>query len=185
MPNNCWNFVVLTGNLQTLQKIKLRFESSESGVFSLKNYQCLLVSDVSDMDEEDFGSRRFSPQVELVDGKLLISGDSDRSPMIGLFETICADWGVEGQLEFEETAEDFAGIIGWNSKGVEIQNQQWTYLERTYMKDPQMFWEEMSYRYQLYDTFEELVEGLQLHKWDTQNVLDLDELNKNMMSRKL
>ena len=176
MANDCWNMAIIKGDEVTLKKIEEKFNSSENGVFSMNNYQSLFDSDVSDMVEDDFGSKRFIPSVSMEDGELHISGDSAWSPMVGLFERICVEWGVEAELEYDEMGYDFAGRIVWDSKGVEVINEEFTYWERLCMKDQDNFWEEMQWRYENYDTFDELVEGFELGKWKDQTILDMDRL---------
>lgn len=176
MANDCWNKVVITGSLDTLKKIKTRFESSENGVFNINNYHTLFDTDVSDMDEEDFGSKRFIPSVEIYNNQLIISGDSAWSPVIGLFERICSDYQVEATLDYEEMGCDFAGRIVWDTKGVELENQEWTYWERLCMKDPDNFWEEMQYRYEIYEDYDELLEDFHMNKWKDQTILDTERL---------
>lgn len=176
MANDCWNKVVIRGTNDLLEKIKTRFESSENGVFTMNNYHILFDSDVSDMVEDDFGSKRFSPSVEIYDNQLVISGDSAWSPVIGLFERICVEYGVEATLDYDEQGYDFAGRISWDSKGVETENLEWTYWEKLYINDQIGFWEEMEWRYEDYDTFEDLVENLELSKWQDSSILDLDKL---------
>jgi hypothetical protein len=176
MANDCWNKASLKGDEATLQKLYEKFTSSTNGIFSMTNYKNLFEGDVSDMDEEDFGSKRFTPSCDLVDGELIITGDSAWAPMIGLFETICAEYGVEGQLEYDEQGYDFAGKIKWDSTGDVVSLEEWTYWEAQLINDPTNFWEEMSWRYDSYDTFEELVENFQLHRWKDQTILNLDKL---------
>jgi hypothetical protein len=178
MANNCWNKVTITGSNETLNKIKDRFESSERGIFNINNLHILFDSDVSDMDEDDFGSKWFTPSVTIEDGELIVSGDSAWSPMIGLFERICVDYGVEATLDYEEMGNDFAGRISWNSKGVEIQNEEWTYWEKEYLYNQENFWEEMQWRYNNYDTFEEFIKGFELNIWRDSSVLNMSKLEK-------
>ena len=176
MANDCWNKVIIKGDEATLKKIEEKFNSSENGIFSMSNYQSLFDSDVSDMDEDDFGSKRFSPSVELEDGQLFISGDSAWSPMIGLFERICVDYGVGAELEYDEMGYDFAGRVVWDSKGVEVENEEWTYWERLCMKDQDNFWEEMQWRFENYESVDELIEDFHIHKWKDESILDMDML---------
>ena len=176
MANDCWNMVIIKGDETTLKKLEEKFNSSESGVFTMNNYKSLFDTDVSDMDEDDFGSKKFSPSVSMEDGELHISGDSAWSPMIGLFERICVEYGVEAEIEYDEMGYDFAGRIVWDSKGVEVVNEEWTYWERLYVKDQENFWEEMQWRYENYDTFDEFVEGFELDRWKDKTILDMDRL---------
>jgi hypothetical protein len=176
MANDCWNKVIIKGDETTLKKIEEKFNSVEDGFFNINNYQTLFDSDVSDMDVDDFGSKRFVPSVSVQDGQLLIAGDSAWSPVIGLFERICVDYGVEAELEYDEMGCDFAGRIVWDSKGVELENEEWTYWERLCMKDPDNFWEEMQYRYEIYDDYDELVEDFHINKWKDQTILDTERL---------
>jgi hypothetical protein len=178
MANDCWNKVIIKGDETTLKKIREKFNSSENGVFTMNNYKSLFNTDVSDMDEDDFGSKRFIPSVSLQDGQLLISGDSAWSPVIGLFERICVEYGVEAEMEYDEMGYDFAGHIIWDTKGVEIKNQEWTYWERLYLNDPDNFWEEMEWRYENYETFDELLESLELDRWKPTTTFDNEMLEK-------
>lgn len=182
MANDCWNRVVITGSTDTLEKIKTRFESSENGVFTMNNYHTLFNSDVSDMSEDDFGSKRFVPSVELEGDTLYISGDSAWSPMVGLFERICVEYGVEATLNYDEMGYDFAGRISWDSSGVELENIEWTYWEKLYIYDQENFWEEMEWKYEEYDSFEELVETFELHKWKDSKIFDMDKLKEQYES---
>jgi hypothetical protein len=176
MANDCWNSVVIKGDESTLKKIEEKFNSSENGVFNVNNYQTLFDTDVSDMTEEDFGSKRFIPSVTMDNGQLHISGDSAWSPMTGLFERICVEYGVEAELEYDEMGYDFAGHIIWDSKGVEVLNDEWTYWERLCMKDSDNFWEEMQWRYENYESFDELVADFNLDEWKDKTILDQDRL---------
>ena len=179
MANDCWNKVIIKGDEATLKKIEEKFNSSENGVFTMNNYQSLFDTDVSDMGEDDFGSKRFFPSVSIEEGQLHISGDSAWSPMIGLFERICVEYGVEAELEYDEMGYDFAGRVVWDSNGVELENEEWTYWERLCIKDQDNFWEEMQWRYDNYEDFDELVEDLNLDKWRDSKVLDIEKLESN------
>lgn len=179
MANDCWNKVIIKGDESTLKKIEEKFNSSESGMFSINNYHKLFDNDVSDMEEDDFGSKRFIPSVIMQDGQLLISGDSAWSPMIGLFERICVEYGVEAEIEYDEIGYNFAGRIVWDSKGVEIENEEWTYWERLYIKDQENFWEEMEWRFDIYEDFDELIEDFKLDEWKDSSILDLEKLRNS------
>jgi hypothetical protein len=176
MANDCWNKVIIKGDESTLKKIEEKFNSVENGFFNINNYSSLFDTDVSDMDEDDFGSKRFLSSVTIQDGQLLISGDSAWSPMVGLFERICVEYGVEAELEYDEIGYDFAGRIVWDSKGVEIENEEWTYWERLCIKDQDYFWEEMQWRYEIYEEFDELLQDFQLEKWKDSSILDVERL---------
>lgn len=179
MANDCWNKVIIRGDEETLKKIHHKFTRNENGIFSINNYKNLFDTDLSDMDEEDWGSKRFIPTSELTDGELLITGDSAWSPMIGLFETICAEYGVEATLEYDEPGNDFAGKVSWNSNGVITESYEWTYWESLLINRPVEFWEEISWRYEDYDDFEDLVESLELNRWNDSMILDVNKLEEN------
>lgn len=176
MANDCWNRVVIKGDESTLKKIEEKFNSSENGVFNMNNYQSLFDTDVSDMTEEDFGSKRFIPSVTMDDGQLHISGDSAWSPMTGLFERICVEYGVEAELEYDEMGYDFAGHIIWDSNGVEVLNDEWTYWERLCIRDQDNFWEEMQWRYEIYESYDELIADFNLDEWKDSTILDQERL---------
>ena len=142
------------------------------GFFNFSNYHLLFDTDVSDMVEDDFGSNRFAVSVTMEDGKLHVSGDSAWSPMIGLFERICSDYGVEAKLDYEERGYDYAGSVEWDSKGVEVSHHQWTYWEKLCITDQYEFWEEMQWRYEIYESYDELIADFNLDEWKDSSLLD-------------
>lgn len=185
MANDCWNKAIIRGDEAKLKILLQRFRSSENGVFNMTNYKNLFPTavDLSYLDEEDWGSKRFTPESEIIDGELIITGDSAWSPMIGLFETICAEWGVSGQLEYDEMGYDFAGKIVWDENGDILENHEWTYWEKLFLYDKENFHNELEYQFDIYETFEEFLEHLNLSKWKDSSVLDLDELEKLFESK--
>ena len=179
MANDCWNNVIIRGDEETLKELHKRFTSTENGVFNLNNYKNLFDSDVSDMtDEDDWGSKRFTPECEIVNGNLHIFGDSAWTPMEGLFETICCEWGVEGELNYEEQGYDFAGKVCWDSKGIITNIEEWTYWERMYLFETNNFWEEMTWRHEIYESFDEFVQDFNLNKWKDSSILDISKLKE-------
>jgi hypothetical protein len=178
MANDCWNKAIIQGDEATLKKIQERFNSSENGVFNTFNYKILFDSDVSDMEEDDWGSKRFFPSTDLSDGQLFITGDSAWSPMIGLFETICAEYGVECVLEYDESGYDFAGIISWDTKGAIKDHIEMTYWEKLHKDSLNDFYEELGYRAEIYDSYEEYLEDLDLNKWRDSSKVDMDKLKE-------
>ena len=178
MANDCWNKIIIKGDETQLMKIEEKFNSSENGVFTINNYHLLFDTDVSDMSEEDFGSKRFIPSVSRQDGQLLISGESAWSPMIGLFERICHDYKVEATLNYDEQGLDFAGRISWDSNGVETENEEWTYWENLYLTNTVDFWEEITWRFEDYDTLGELLEILEFDRWRQTTQFDHETLER-------
>lgn len=178
MANDCWNSLMIRGDVDTLKLIESRFKSVENSFFSMSNYHLLFDSDVSDFAEEDFGSKRFSVNLEMLDDGLHIYGDSAWSPMIGLFERISNEYGVECTLEYHEVGFNFAGKIVWDSKGVEISNEEWTYWERLCEKSKSDFWEELSWKFEDYDTVSELLEDIDFVNWKNKSLFSMEELEK-------
>jgi hypothetical protein len=178
MANDCWNKAIIRGNESTLKNLFEKFNNIENGVLHIGNYKTLFTDDVSDMDEEDWGSKRFTPSAELNEDSLIITGDSAWSPMIGLFEMICAEYGVEAELEYDEMGYDFAGKIVWDSEGIVTESYDWTYWEKLHLFDKENFREELAYRAEIYDSYEEFLEDLNLSKWKDSSTLDLNEVEK-------
>jgi hypothetical protein len=178
MANDCWNKATIKGQKSKLENILKKFESSENGVFHIGNYKTLFNTDVSDLDEEDWGSKRFTPSCDLSDDKLIVTGDSAWSPMIGLFETISAEYGLECDLEYEERGYDFAGKISWDVDGVVTEAIEWTYWEKLFLFDKEEFYEELYYRSEIYESSEEFVEDLNLSKWKDSSVINIEEVKK-------
>ena len=54
-------------------RIEMRGLDPYNGVFHIGNYKTLFNTDVSDLDEEDWGSKRFTPSCDLSDDKLKAS----------------------------------------------------------------------------------------------------------------
>lgn len=178
MANDCWNKAIIKGDKSRLEKIFEKFDSIENGVLHIGNYKTLFTEDVSDMDEQDWGSKRFTPSCEMYDDELVITGDSAWSPMIGLFEMVSVEFGVEVDLSFEEMGYDFAGKISWDTNGIIMENEMWTYWEKLSLFDQENFWEELSYRAEIYDSLDEFMEDLNLPKWKDQSVIDTDKIKK-------
>jgi len=178
MANDCWNKAIIRGDKPQLERIFKKFDSIENRVLHIGNYKKLFTEDVSDMDEEDWGSKRFTPTCEMFDSELVITGDSAWSPMIGLFEMVSAEFGVEVELDFEEMGYDFAGKICWDNKGIILENEMWTYWEKLSLFDQENFWEELTYRAEIYDSLDEFMEDLNLSKWKDQSQIDIDKIKK-------
>ena len=88
MANDCWNSVTISGDIDTIKKIESKFNSLDDNPLNYKNYQKLFDTDVTDVQDEDWGPKWFTPSVKIVDDKLIIKGDSAWSPASPLFELI-------------------------------------------------------------------------------------------------
>ena len=178
MANDCWNRVVLKGDESKLKNILKKIESQENGIFNYENYNTLFDSDVSDIQGDEWGSKRFTPYATIEDGELIITGDSAWTPMIGLFEAICVEWEVNGELTYEESGYDFAGRICWDTNGVITEHTEWTYWEKMFLFDKENFYEEAGFRMEVSDSFDEFMEGLSILRWIEKPELDMDKLNE-------
>ena len=133
---------------------------------------------MSDIQGDEWGSKRFTPTATLEDGQLLITGDSAWTPMIGLFETICVEWELEGELTYEESGYDFAGKICWDTNGVITEHIEWTYWEKMFLFDIDNFYEEVGFKMECSDSFDEFITELGTSRWKEQPNFDMDKLNK-------
>lgn len=177
MANNCWNSVIITGDIETLKLIESKFKSIENGVLNYKNYHKIFEGDVSDIEGEDWGSKWHTPTVTLDNDKLLINGDSAWTPAIQLYELISEEYEVDCVLTYEETGMDFAGVVKWE-KGDMVESEEYTAWEYRFISDTDLFYEEAEYSVICYDSVSEWVDSLNLNKWKEKPDLDIDRLEK-------
>lgn len=177
MANNCWNEITITGNPSTLKKIEEKFTLIQEGILNYKNYSKLFDTDVSDVVDDEWGPKWFTPTIVMNEGKLVITGDSAWMPPVPLIELISEEWGVDCQLKYDEPAQDFAGIINWES-GDMIHNQTYTSWEYKFLTDNISFWEEVEYSMDVYDTIEEWFDSLNLDKWKQKPDLDMGKIEE-------
>jgi hypothetical protein len=177
MANDCWNSVTISGDIDTIKKIETKFNSFDGNPLNYKNYHKLFDTDVTDVQDEDWGPKWFTSSVEMIDDKLIIKGDSAWMPTIPLFELISEEYEVDCELIYEETGMDFAGVIKWE-KGDLVYEQEYTYWEYKYVTDTEEFYNEAEYSVVCYDSVEEWVSGLNLEKWKQSPDIDMNRLNE-------
>jgi len=177
MANDCWNSVTISGDIDTIKKIESKFNSLGDNPLNYKNYQKLFDTDVTDVQDEDWGPKWFTPSVKIVDDKLIIKGDSAWSPASPLFELISNEYGVDCELIYEETGMDFAGVMKWES-GKLVHQEEYTFWEYKHLTDTEDFYNEAEYSIVCYDSVEEWISGLNLEKWKTQPNIDMHRLNE-------
>lgn len=176
MANNCWNQITITGDYDTLKKIEEKFSSISEGILNYRNYSKIFDSDVSDVTDDDWGPKWFTPTIISTDGQLVITGDSAWMPPVPLLELISEEWEVNCELRYDEPAQDFAGVIYWE-KGDLVDNQKYTSWEYKFLFDIYSFWEEAEYSMEVYETIEEWFESLNLDAWKRKPNLDMNKID--------
>jgi hypothetical protein len=182
MANDCWNRVEITGDSDTLSKLKERFDALTSGFLTTSTYQSMFEGNTTgnnrDFTDVDWGSKRLDcSSYELEDGKITFAGDSAWAPPMEFYQMLSEDWDVKVEVWYDERGMDFAGHVVFESGDTEVE-EEWTYWENLYLNDRNQFEEELLDSAGWMDNFEEFVETLSLDKWQTKTDVDLSTYEK-------
>lgn len=123
MANHCYNFITITGKVQALSQIDMKFKKvlgDAPGAALWYNTYSKLFPDTDksypgendDFDVYDeYGSKWFDAFVDYTYGEtsMIISGDSAWSPMEPLCKKLSQAYKVHIDIEFEESGCDFGG----------------------------------------------------------------------------
>jgi hypothetical protein len=171
MANDCWNRVTITGDSDTLNKLKNMFDTHPSLNYS--NYHEMFVTDVSDMKGEDWGPKWFLPYAEMVDEELIVTGDSAWSPAIEFFEVLTDEYPIKCDFWYDERGFDFAGHVTIEEGYVDT-HVEWTYWEGLYLNDREQFIEEIYECAGWCEDFDEVKETISLDKWKVTDTTAID-----------
>jgi hypothetical protein len=177
MANDCWNSVIITGDVDTLKEIEARFNSFEKGVLNYGNYHKMFDIDMSYMTDEDWGPKWFLPWARMDGDDLVVTGDSAWSPQTKLFELISSEYCVDVSMTYEERGMDFAGQIKWE-EGDCISENEYTYWEYKYLNETDTFYEEAEECLSYEDSVDVWMESLNIDEWNQKPDIDMDRLNK-------
>ena len=167
MANNCYNYISISGDKESLDKIEEFFKTYKN--FDTVNDwgDSVINSDykIDDRIENSYnkyGSRWFDFDIDRNSDEMTISGDSAWSPMETLVGGLCYTFGVEGWIEYEEPGCDFGGRTSFDKNGEINEFIQMSYSEWMY-KSGGSHWVNESLYYDLecqidhYDTFSEFI----------------------------
>jgi len=172
MANDCWNRVEITGDSNTLIKLKERFDSLENGFLTTNTYPSMFEGNTSgtqrDFTDVDWGSKRLDCSTyELENGKITFAGDSAWAPPLEFYQLLSEDWDVTIDVKYDERGMDFAGHAVFESGDLEV-DEEWTYWENLYLNDKEQFNEEILEHAGWCETFDEVIENLSIDNWKTQ-----------------
>ena len=122
MANHCYNFITITGKVQALSQIDMKFkkamEKPEDALW-YKTYSKVFPDTDKPYPKEDddfdvydeYGSKWFDASTDYKYGEtsMIISGDSAWSPMEPLCKKLSQAYKVHIDIEFEEPGCDFGG----------------------------------------------------------------------------
>ena len=193
MPNWCSNWIVISGDEKKIKTIKFALQSlkdnkDDNGIFKA------LIGTKPGISKENydnggwydanlsFWGTKWDISYDEVnfnfdDKSISFSGDTAWSPPIEFAKELARTYGVDVELQYSESGNDFAGKTKCSADGA-IEELDYSYIEGTYHNDIESFWNEVaSYiSYSLDDepetTFEEFVESYTL------SFLSEDELNE-------
>ena len=180
MANDCWNRVTITGDSDTLNKLKSRFDALDSGFLSLSTYESMFEGTgiPRNFTDVDWGSKRVDcSSYELEDDKITFAGDSAWAPPLEFYRLLSEDWGVTVDVWFDERGMDFAGHVVFESGDTEVE-EEWTYWENLYLNDKNQFEEEVLDGAGWMDSFEDFIETISVDKWKTKTDIDLSIYEK-------
>lgn len=168
MANYCYNYISISGDKESLDKIEEFFKAYEdfdevelwgNSVLSNKYVQDERIRN----DFHKYGSRWFNFDINRESSEeLTISGDSAWSPMEALVGGLCYTFKVDGWIEYSEPGLDFGGRTSFDKNGEINDYEQMPYSEWMYESQGSE-WVSESLYYDLecniddYNTFEEFM----------------------------
>jgi len=191
MANHCYNWITITGDSDSIQKLIDKCEQPEVQNESLwYNTYHKLFPDTNKRypgaDEEDkfdvyeqYGSKWFDLGIDYPADKeyVNIMGDSAWSPMEPLCQKLSQAYNVEIRIEFEEGGCDFGGFAVYEN-GIETESETYTYRTWMYINDPPCFMENIAEEILCGDYYQDLDDFKENDKecWDVMSVKDKKEL---------
>lgn len=143
MANNCWNWVSMTGDKDTLELLKNRMKDYDNFDNLVDWTNHIIQEDRFDREKESpydvVGTRWWDvlwEEAEIQDGYMSIQGDSAWSPPTQLMELLAKEFKLEITIEFEEPGCDFGGYCTYDSNGLKedhtVSYRQWSYEQDRY-----------------------------------------------------
>ena len=178
MANHCYNWITITGDSDSIQKLidkceqpevqdKTLFYSTYHILFPDTNKRYPGADEDDDFDVyEEYGSKWFDLGIDYPEDKeyVNIMGDSAWSPMEALCEKLSHAYGLKIHIEYEESGLDFGGFTEFEN-GIEIDSGDWTYRGFQYQNDASCFMDNVEE-----DIWEDIWEDLKEFKTDCEEV---------------
>lgn len=152
MPNWCNNTVEFVGDEQAINKIALGFQSE-------KPFESIIGKDPSFTEEDWYNHNhaRYGTKwdIEPLDPSevhlhclnlstmkrtLSVSFSTAWSPPNNFVAEVCRQYGVEANIQYLESGNDFAGEIIFDTNGEVESKFEYTYLEGVYTFDKDLYW---------------------------------------------
>ena len=160
MANNCYNWVIIRGEKDTLDLLQTKFETYKSHEGTFSDWCDTFFTDErkkkDDIFDEiyDYGTKWWDFEVERrQDDDLLINGDSAWSPPQEFLRRLSEEYAVLIRGEYEEAGCDFGGYADY-SQGI-MQDYCFTYREWMYINNEENFFYRLEDEVEYYDTFED------------------------------
>ena len=160
MANNCYNWVIIRGEKDTLDLLQTKFETYKSHEGTFSDWCDTFFTDErkkkDDIFDEiyDYGTKWWDFEVERrQDDDLLINGDSAWSPPQEFLRRLSEEYAVLIRGEYEEAGCDFGGYADYE-KGV-MDDNCFTYREWMYINNEESFFYRLEDEVEYYDTFED------------------------------
>ena len=166
MANHCYNYVTLNGDAEILKQISKKLETYDKFNYITNFFDYVLNkitltpnttseynNDVRDYNH--YGTKWWDMDVELIEGVLLISGDTAWAPPLLFIEELCIQYGIRASHEYEEPGMDIAGIARYSENGYEDHDQM-TYREYRYHNNYDGWFEDCLYCLEETDSQEEI-----------------------------
>lgn len=139
MANHCYNWIMFSGDPYTLKEIKNKMKLYDEYDY-VAEWGNFITGNKHD-HYESYGGRWFEFSIDDDEGDLVIQGDSAWTPMIGLVMEICEAYAVKGIIEYEESGNDFGGMISFDTDGGQIEEVNMPYGEWRYHNDPEEYFQ--------------------------------------------
>ena len=194
MANHCYNYIEFTGTSDRVNALREGFvklsKDSESKTFTEACDKSFGLQSPPDADYAHYGAKWFDFVIELIGNScweksvegfedtpipycsIFISGDSAWTPPKKLIQELCKAYRVSARHEYEESGNDFGGVLTINEKGHSNQ-EEYTYWEFKYKYEQDWWWDEVTYQIQegyRYESYNEFAED---HPY-----ADIDDLNE-------
>lgn len=178
MANYCSNYIEFSGETERIKKLARCFELLIKAEYAptfteacASVFRLLVVPE--DSDYAYFGTKWFNieltqePQLEYEHtdedtgevysrSYFVVTGDSAWYPPKKLTQKLCDSYGVQARHEYEESGNDFGGILTVDEKG-HCEDEEYTYLEFNYKYNEDFWWDEVicQIEYGSHETFED------------------------------
>lgn len=141
MANNCWNYVLISGDKLILDELQAKFDSPLKEECFRKLAASFFNEGYID-DSVDLGSKWWDLCTgRNEDGHLIVAGDSAWCPPHEFLRLISLHYPVKIVGEYEEGGMNFGGTTTYQYG--EVDDTCYKYLEWLWVSDSEQFWNEL------------------------------------------